>query len=87
MKLAESIGRAIKEHRKAHPGATQRQLAERIGVSESTVHEYESGRCLPSTEALILLAIELGLDLNALARHHVLSMPIRSTATASRRSM
>ena len=49
------IGKNIKRYR-LKMKYTQAQLAEEIGVRQSTVANYESGRNLPSTKHLLRLA-------------------------------
>uniref|UniRef100_UPI00355C9ED4 DBP48 n=1 Tax=synthetic construct TaxID=32630 RepID=UPI00355C9ED4 len=48
---AKRIGKEVKERRK-ELGLTQRELAEKLGVSRSTVSDIENGRRLPSEELL-----------------------------------
>lgn len=47
-------------------GITQRELAERIGVSDKTVSKWETGRGLPDISTLALLAEALGVSLSEL---------------------
>lgn len=49
------IGKNIKRYR-LKMKYTQAQLAEEIGVKQSTIANYESGRNLPSTKHLLRLA-------------------------------
>ncbi len=46
---------------------TQRELAARVGVNQSTISFWESGAETPTVEHLILLALELPAILEALA--------------------
>lgn len=68
--LASLIGTAMRTRRRNWPAGrlTLRELSQRTGLAQTTLSDYECGQCLPSTEALIVLAQELNLDLNALAR-------------------
>ena len=47
-------------------GLTQKELAERIGVSDKTVSKWETGRGLPDISVLPLLAEALGVSLSEL---------------------
>ena len=49
------IGNFIAEKRK-EKGLTQKELAEKIGVTDKAVSKWESGECDPSTSNLIALA-------------------------------
>ena len=60
------VGRAVQEARTAR-GLTQTELAQALGVSQPSVSAWEVGRALPSSEVLIRIADELGLDLGKLA--------------------
>lgn len=60
MDLKKNIGRLI-AHARIIKGLTQKQLAERIGVSESAIGNYEASGRLPETSILILLCKELDL--------------------------
>lgn len=44
--------------RKAH-GITQKELAERCGLAEVTIRQYETGRRFPNTETLKRITKEL----------------------------
>jgi transcriptional regulator with XRE-family HTH domain len=48
-------------------GLTQRQLAERVGVSDALIGHYETGITKPSFEALVRLAEALGVSAVVLA--------------------
>ena len=47
-------------------GLTQRALADRVGVTASTVTKWESGEVLPTMQAALQLREVLGVDLDAL---------------------
>ena len=49
------ISKNIKRYRLKN-GYTQTMLAEKIGVKQSTIANYENGRNLPSTKHLLRLA-------------------------------
>lgn len=55
-------GETIKELR-TRRGLTQRQLAERIGVTDKAVSKWESGRGLPDITLLEPLAAQLGVSI------------------------
>lgn len=49
-------------------GLTQQQLADRVGVSRSTIAQYEAGYTMPGVPVLITLAQVLDADLNELKK-------------------
>lgn len=57
------IGRYIADKRKAL-GLTQRQLAERLGMSDKSVSKWERGVCLPDVSVYLPLCEALGISLN-----------------------
>ena len=57
------IGKHIAEKRKAL-GVTQRQLAEKLGVSDKSVSKWERGVCLPDVSLYSELCSVLGISLN-----------------------
>ena len=59
------IGRFIAERRKAL-GLTQRQLAERLAVSDKAVSKWETGRGLPDVLLMPPLCAALGITVNDL---------------------
>ena len=61
----EKIGRFIAELRKAH-SLTQKQLADRIGVSDKTVSKWETGRGLPEISIMQSLCETMDISINEL---------------------
>ncbi|MDD3303894.1 MAG: helix-turn-helix transcriptional regulator [Clostridia bacterium] len=61
----EKIGRFIAECRK-EKNMTQRELAEKLGVSDRTVGNWENGRNMPDLSLFKLLCAELEITLNDL---------------------
>lgn len=61
----ESIGRFIQELRK-EKNLTQKELADRIGVSDKAVSKWENGRSMPDTSLLNPLCKELSVSVNEL---------------------
>lgn len=68
MALSTTIGLNIKIAR-ADAGVTQRQLAEKVGVSPMTVSFWETGRNCPSLAHLIEVADALSVSLDQLVRN------------------
>ena len=58
------IGRFIAASRKAQ-GLTQRQLADKLGISDKTVSKWECGGGAPDISLLPLLSRALGVDTEA----------------------
>lgn len=58
---AMSVGGLFK-HRRKERGLSQRQLAERVGCSQSLIKQYERDAASPSLEKLVGLVRELDLD-------------------------
>ncbi len=58
-------GKFIKDMRKAQ-GLTQRELAERLGISEKTVSKWETGKGLPDAGLMLPLAKALDISVNEL---------------------
>jgi len=54
--MIEQIAARIREERKRLLFATQAQLAEQLGVSPGSVHNYESGKRSPDAEFLAAFA-------------------------------
>lgn len=59
------IGKRLKEIRK-QKGMTQKQLAEMIGVSVSTIKKWEQDIVDPNTSAMISIAVALNVSLDYL---------------------
>ncbi len=60
--IAEKVGKAIKEARKAK-GLTQKEVGAKLGISESAVNKYESGKENPTVITLQKVAEALGMRL------------------------
>lgn len=58
----EKISQLIKDARKAG-GLTQKQLGEKVGVSESMINKYEKGKSQPTVEMLYRITEAVGQDL------------------------
>ncbi|AXG40631.1 helix-turn-helix domain-containing protein (plasmid) [Enterococcus gilvus] len=59
------IGEQIKEHRK-HGGWTQKELAERLNVSDKTISSWETGRTYPELTLLVELSELFNVSLDSL---------------------
>ena len=59
------IGRFIAERRK-EKGLTQKELAERLSISDKTVSKWERGSGLPEVSLMMPLCLELGITVNEL---------------------
>ncbi len=68
----EKIGRFIADRRKMC-GVTQKQLAEKLGVSDKAVSKWETGRSMPDNSILMELCEELGINVNELLSGEKLS--------------
>ena len=66
------IGRFIAEERKKK-GWTQKQLAEKLGISDKTVSKWECGNGFPEVSLLLPLCGELGITVNDLLSGEVIS--------------
>ncbi|MGH1831089.1 helix-turn-helix domain-containing protein [Enterococcus gilvus] len=64
------IGEQIKEHRK-HGGWTQKELAERLNVSDKTISSWETGRTYPELTLLVELSELFNVSLDSLLRGDV----------------
>lgn len=53
---AEEVGYRIAQARKKQ-GMTQRELSERLHVSDKAVSKWERGKCYPQADNLVALAI------------------------------
>ena len=60
-----TVGKKIKEVRNSKK-LTQAQLAERLGVTQPTVQQYEGGRRKPKAKTLHRIADALGVDVREL---------------------
>ena len=58
----QKTGKFISELRKAH-GWTQKELAERAGVTDKAVSRWETGRGFPEVSSLMILADLLGVSI------------------------
>ena len=67
MNYEKTFAKNLKEHR-IKLGLTQKDLAERCGYSDKTVSKWETGKCLPSIEALLRISSALRTDINTLLR-------------------
>jgi transcriptional regulator with XRE-family HTH domain len=57
----ETIGQRIARLRKEH-GYTQSELAERIGITQTSISDYETGRLKLSDEMVARLSLALGVS-------------------------
>ena len=60
-----SIGRFIAAERK-RKGCTQKQLAEKLNISDKTVSKWECGKGFPEVSLLLPLCKELDITVNEL---------------------
>ncbi|MHC1750701.1 MAG: helix-turn-helix domain-containing protein [Cellulosilyticaceae bacterium] len=60
-----SAGRKIKSERKAK-GLTQQKLAEKSGVTEASIRNYEQGKYIPTLFNILLIAEVLDLSIDYL---------------------
>ena len=63
--IKQQVGQQIREARKAK-GLTQKELGEKLGVSESTVNQYESGKQNLTIETLSKISEALDLSFSTL---------------------
>lgn len=61
-----TLGERIKAARK-QIGLSQAELAEKMGVHQATISQYENGSCKPSLGTVRKLALELGVSVYDLA--------------------
>ena len=66
MTIAERIRKARKE-----AGLTQKQLGDRMGVSDASITQYESGKRNPKVETLQRIAKALGVGVDVLLRDEI----------------
>ena len=57
-----TVGERIKEQRRGY-GLTQKQLAEKMGVAEITIRQYETGKRIPSLDMLQKIADALKISI------------------------
>ncbi len=63
-----TIGNAIRKLREKNQW-TQWQLGERVGVTQSAIASYESGRICPSVKVAKLMSIEFNVPLEFILAH------------------
>lgn len=63
--MPKDIGRFMQEMRK-NKGLTQKELADRIGISDKTISKWENGNSVPDTSILLSLCEELDITVNEL---------------------
>jgi len=79
----KKIGRFIAENRK-EKNLTQKELAEKLGVSDKTVSRWENGNYMPDLALLQPLSEELGISLNELlSGEHIEKEHVAEKAEAS----
>ena len=69
----EKIGSFIAEKRKEH-NLTQKQLAEKLMISDKAVSKWENGRCLPDVSVMLDLCQVLNITVNDLLNGEVIVM-------------
>lgn len=69
----EKIGNFIAEKRKEH-NLTQKQLAEKLMISDKAVSKWENGRCLPDVSVMLDLCQVLNITVNDLLNGEVIVM-------------
>ena len=67
------IGKFIAECRK-NVGLTQKQLAEKLGITDRAVSKWETGKALPDSSIMLELCRILGITVNDLLNGEVISM-------------
>ena len=68
----EKIGKFIAERRK-NCNMTQKQMAEKLGVSDKAVSKWETGKSMPDNSLLMELCLLLGINVNELLSGEKLS--------------
>jgi len=63
--MTKNIGSFMQEMRK-NKGLTQKELADRIGISDKTISKWENGNSVPDTSILLSLCKELDITVNEL---------------------
>lgn len=66
MRATETVGQRIRRFRK-DAGLTQKELAERVKVNESTIRNYELGNRFPEFNTLFDISLALNMNYHALA--------------------
>ena len=69
----EKIGKFIAECRK-NKGLTQKQLADKLNITDRAVSKWENGRSLPDVMIMLDLCKELGISVNDLLNGECISM-------------
>lgn len=64
-KIANGIKIPIRQYRKKQ-NLSQRELAQKLLVSQQTIAKWENEKCYPSTEKLVIIAEALGCTINDL---------------------
>lgn len=59
----------IKELRERH-NLTQKEFADKVGLSVSTIRKYEKGKCIPRTKNIIKIADAFGVSLESLVKEN-----------------
>lgn len=67
------IGKFISERRK-NVGLTQKQLAEKLGITDRAVSKWETGKALPDSSIMLELCRILGITVNDLLSGEVITM-------------
>jgi len=60
------LGNDLVREARRRAGLTQRELAERVGTTQSSIARVESGRTAPSFESVLHLVRACGLDLDVM---------------------
>ena len=69
----EKISYFIQQTRKEH-GMTQKELADKLGISDKTVSKWETGKGMPDMDFLIPLCSALDINVNELLSGEKLSL-------------
>lgn len=82
MKTGDIFRLNLRQIREAK-GFTQKSLAEKVGLNDQAIREYEAGRRFPPVETLGQIATELGINVSQLFESDeaapVLAMPVSKT--------
>jgi len=65
--IVKRVADLVRETRK-EKGLTQKELGEKIGVSESTVNGYESGKNNVTVEKLETIFLAMGVDIDVIKK-------------------